>query len=51
MDQFVVALGEDTPEPSTEDWAVAAGTIAYEIVTQIGACVPRVVIGATDGHT
>ena len=57
MDQFVVDLGGDTPEPGTEavlfgpgdrgeptaeDWAVAADTIAYEIVTRIGARVPRV---------
>lgn len=57
MDQFVVDLGGDTPEPgaeavlfgpgdrgepSAEDWAVAADTIAYEIVTRIGARVPRV---------
>ncbi|MEU5215575.1 alanine racemase [Streptomyces sp. NPDC020807] len=57
MDQFVVDLGGDTPgpgteavlfgpgdrgEPTAEDWAVAADTIAYEIVTRIGARVPRV---------
>ncbi|WP_024756660.1 alanine racemase [Streptomyces exfoliatus] len=57
MDQFVVDLGGDVPEPGTEavlfgpgdrgeptaeDWAVAADTIAYEIVTRIGARVPRV---------
>ncbi|MFJ8540946.1 alanine racemase [Streptomyces sp. NPDC093586] len=57
MDQFVVDLGGDRPppgteavlfgpgdrgEPSAEDWAQAAGTIAYEIVTRIGARVPRV---------
>ncbi|MET7369582.1 alanine racemase [Streptomyces sp. NPDC005566] len=57
MDQFVVDLEGDTPEPGTEavlfgpgdrgepsaqDWAVAADTIAYEIVTRIGARVPRV---------
>ncbi|WP_405389110.1 alanine racemase [Streptomyces sp. NBC_01102] len=57
MDQFVVDLGGDTPgpgdeavlfgpgdrgEPSAEDWAEAAGTIAYEIVTRIGGRVPRV---------
>ncbi|MCX4527573.1 alanine racemase [Streptomyces sp. NBC_01551] len=29
-------------EPTAEDWAQAAGTIAYEIVTRIGARVPRV---------
>ncbi|MFI9580993.1 alanine racemase [Streptomyces sp. NPDC052236] len=57
MDQFVVDLGGqsvpegaqallfgpgDRGEPSAEDWAQAAGTIAYEIVTRIGTRVPRV---------
>ncbi|MBM9619891.1 alanine racemase [Streptomyces zhihengii] len=57
MDQFVVDLGGQTVdegaeallfgpgdrgEPTAEDWAQAAGTIAYEIVTRIGARVPRV---------
>ncbi|CAL9479944.1 Alanine racemase [Streptomyces sp. enrichment culture] len=57
MDQFVVDLGGDRPaagaeavlfgpgdrgEPTAEDWAQAAGTIGYEIVTRIGARVPRV---------
>ncbi|MEU8758163.1 alanine racemase [Streptomyces sp. NPDC048659] len=61
MDQFVVDLGGDRPAPGTEavlfgpgdggeptaqDWADAAGTIAYEIVTRIGARVPRVHLGA-----
>ncbi|WP_370414425.1 alanine racemase [Streptomyces fradiae] len=60
MDQFVVDLGGDAPEPGTEavlfgpgdrgeptaqDWAEAADTIAYEIVTRIGARVPRVYVG------
>ncbi|MFD1859671.1 alanine racemase [Aeromicrobium camelliae] len=50
MDQFVVELGDvpaqrgdivtlfgpgDDGEPSVEDWAVAAGTIGYEIVTRL----------------
>ncbi|MGD6753900.1 alanine racemase [Streptomyces sp. BH105] len=65
MDQFVVDLGGDEPaagdeavlfgpgdggEPTAQDWAVAAGTIAYEIVTRIGSRVPRVYVdeaGAT----
>ncbi|WP_345105948.1 alanine racemase [Streptomyces drozdowiczii] len=62
MDQFVVDLAGDEPaagseavlfgpgdrgEPSAEDWAEAAGTIAYEIVTRIGGRVPRVHLGAT----
>ncbi|WP_030562158.1 alanine racemase [Streptomyces aureocirculatus] len=57
MDQFVVDLGGDEPEvgseavlfgpgdqgePTAEDWARAAGTIGYEIVTRIGSRVPRV---------
>jgi alanine racemase len=59
MDQFVVDLGGDRPEsgseavlfgagdqgePTAEDWAQACGTIAYEIVTRIGARVPRVYV-------
>ncbi|WP_461110932.1 alanine racemase [Streptomyces calidiresistens] len=57
MDQFVVDLGGDPAEPgdeavlfgpgehgepTAEDWARACGTIGYEIVTRIGARVPRV---------
>ncbi|WP_369205041.1 alanine racemase [Streptomyces sp. PU-14G] len=57
MDQFVVDLGGDTAsagdravlfgpgdqgEPTAEDWARAAGTISYEIVTRISPRVPRV---------
>ncbi|MFG2117446.1 alanine racemase [Streptomyces sp. NPDC048718] len=60
MDQFVVDLTGDTLEPGAEavlfgpgdqgeptaqDWADAAGTIAYEIVTRIGTRVPRVYVG------
>ncbi|MCX5423047.1 alanine racemase [Streptomyces sp. NBC_00078] len=59
MDQFVVDLGGDEPapgteavlfgpgdrgEPTAEDWAQAAGTIGYEIVTRIGKRVPRVYV-------
>ncbi|MEU0137107.1 alanine racemase [Streptomyces sp. NPDC006296] len=65
MDQFVVDLGGDTPaagteavlfgpgdrgEPSAEDWARAADTIAYEIVTRIGARVPRVHLHEDSGR-
>ncbi|MFE6362001.1 alanine racemase [Streptomyces sp. NPDC057806] len=67
MDQFVVDLGGDEPEPgaravlfgpgdggepTAEDWAQAAGTIAYEIVTRIGTRVPRVYVNEsqTDGQ-
>ena len=58
MDQVVIDLGPDATEragdrvelfgtgrdggPTAQDWAVAAGTISYEIVTRIGARVPRV---------
>ncbi|MET7382778.1 alanine racemase [Streptomyces sp. NPDC005526] len=63
MDQFVVDLGGDEPEagaeallfgpgdrgePTAEDWAQAAGTIAYEVVTRIGTRVPRVYVN--EGH-
>ncbi|WP_051709277.1 alanine racemase [Streptomyces sp. NRRL S-350] len=62
MDQFVVDLGGDTPavgdeallfgngergEPTAEDWARACGTISYEIVTRIGARVPRRYLGGS----
>ncbi|WP_344528084.1 alanine racemase [Streptomyces albiaxialis] len=61
MDQFVVDLGGDTAaagdeavlfgpgdrgEPTAEDWARAAGTIGYEIVTRVSHRVPRVYVGA-----
>jgi len=56
MDQFVVDVGDDDVaagaevvlfgpgrdgEPTAQDWADALGTISYEIVTRIGARVPR----------
>ncbi|GHJ96817.1 alanine racemase [Streptomyces sp. NE5-10] len=59
MDQFVVDLGGDSPEPGSEavlfgseergeptaeDWAAVSGTIAYEIVTRVGARVPRLCV-------
>ncbi|WP_406862573.1 alanine racemase [Streptomyces sp. HUAS MG47] len=59
MDQFVVDLDDDDVapgaeallfgpgdrgEPTAQDWADAADTIAYEIVTRIGARVPRVYV-------
>jgi alanine racemase len=61
MDQFVVDVGDlpaaagdevvlfgpgDGGEPTAEDWAAAIGTINYEIVTRIGARVPRRYVGA-----
>ncbi|MFI9153837.1 alanine racemase [Streptomyces sp. NPDC053367] len=63
MDQFVVDLGGDEPaagdeavlfgpgdrgEPTAQDWAQAAGTIAYEIVTRIGSRVPRVYVNGEE---
>ncbi|MBE7189639.1 alanine racemase [Jatrophihabitans endophyticus] len=60
MDQFVVDVGdlevaEGDPvvlfgpgrdgEPTAQDWADAAGTIHYEIVTRIGPRVPRTYVG------
>lgn len=56
MDQFIVDLGDDTAAegdrailfgdpasgiPSADDWAIAADTINYEIVTRIGPRVTR----------
>lgn len=62
MDQFVLDLGADydgaagdevvlfgrgaAGEPTAQDWAAATGTINYEIVTRVGARVPRVYLGA-----
>ncbi|MCI3221012.1 alanine racemase [Streptomyces sp. NP-1717] len=40
----------DNGEPTAADWAEAADTIAYEIVTRIGPRVPRVYVDAADGH-
>lgn len=59
MDQVVLDLGGDAASagdevvffgdaraghPTATDWAAAAGTIAYEIVTRIGPRVPRIVV-------
>ncbi|MDQ1680555.1 MAG: alanine racemase, partial [Frankiaceae bacterium] len=56
MDQFVVDVGDDDiaagdevvlfgsgadGEPTADDWAAALATIGYEIVTRVGARVPR----------
>ncbi len=61
MDQFVVDVGDDpvaagdevvlfgsgrAGEPTAQDWADALGTISYEIVTRVGARVPRTHVGA-----
>jgi alanine racemase len=64
MDQFVLDLGADSPagagdeavlfgvgaagEPTAQDWALATGTINYEIVTRVGSRVPRVHVGGGD---
>ena len=60
MDQFVVDIGDAAVRPgdpvvifgdgahggpTAHDWAVAADTIGYEIVTRIGARVPRRYVG------
>jgi alanine racemase len=62
MDQFVLDLGPaavdavgdrvvlfgcgSDGEPTAQDWADAAGTISYEILTRIPAHIPRVYRGA-----
>jgi alanine racemase len=62
MDQFTVDVGPGAEvaagdrvvlfgsgadgEPTAEDWARAVGTISYEIVTRVGARVPRVYAGS-----
>ncbi|WP_242496523.1 alanine racemase [Xylanimonas protaetiae] len=38
-------LAHSATVPSAEDWATAAGTISYEIVTRLGARIPRVYVG------
>jgi len=61
MDQVVLDLGADSTavagdeavlfgagadgEPTAQDWAEAVGTINYEIVTRVGARVPRLYLG------
>jgi alanine racemase len=44
-DEAIVFGPGDRGEPTAEDWARAVGTISYEIVTRIGARVPRVYLG------
>ncbi|HEY7483302.1 MAG TPA: alanine racemase [Streptosporangiaceae bacterium] len=63
MDQFVIDLGDDDMapgdevilfgpgehgEPTAQDWADTIGTISYEIVTRVGARVPRIYTGEVD---
>ena len=44
-DEVVILGREADGEPSAQDWAVAAGTINYEIVTRISPRLPRVHLG------
>lgn len=64
MDQFVLDVGRqaavqagDTAvlfgsgsegEPTAQDWADAAGTISYEIVSRLAARVPRIYVGESE---
>ncbi|MCW2864923.1 MAG: alanine racemase [Actinoallomurus sp.] len=63
MDQFVIDVGDDAiqagdevilfgpgddGEPTAQDWAEMLGTISYEIVTRIGARIPRTYGEGTD---
>jgi alanine racemase len=60
MDQFVIDLGDDRAqpgdevvlfgdpargEPAAEQWAMAAGTIGYEIITRLGPRIERTWVG------
>ncbi len=60
MDQFLLDLGDDEVaagdevvlfgagddgEPTAQEWAERLGTIDYEIITRVGARVPRVYVG------
>jgi alanine racemase len=40
-----VLFGAAPGEPTAQDWAEAAGTISYEIVSRVGARVPRLYLG------
>jgi alanine racemase len=65
MDQVVVDVGDDPVEagdvavlfgpgdhgePTADDWAAVLDTINYEIVTRVGARVPRTYVGETTGE-
>jgi alanine racemase len=65
MDQVVVDVGDDPVaagdvavlfgpgdggEPTADDWAVVLDTINYEIVTRVGARVPRTYVGERAGE-
>jgi alanine racemase len=43
-DEVVLFGPGDRGEPTAQDWAEAIGTIGYEVVTRIGARVPRVYV-------
>jgi alanine racemase len=45
-DEVVIFGPGDRGEPTAQDWAEAMGTISYEIVTRIGARVPRRYVGS-----
>ncbi|HYT09463.1 MAG TPA: alanine racemase [Mycobacteriales bacterium] len=64
MDQFVVDVGDDEVtagdevvlfgpgrdgEPTAQEWADVLGTISYEIVSRVGARVPRTYVGQPQG--
>jgi alanine racemase len=61
MDQFLLDVGDeaaeagdevllfgpgDAGEPTAQEWADVLGTIDYEVVTRVGARVPRTYTGA-----
>jgi alanine racemase len=64
MDQFSVDLGPlsgaqagdqvtlfgtgESGEPTAQDWAQVTGTISYEIITRVGARVPRIYTGGQE---
>jgi alanine racemase len=65
MDQVVVDVGDDPVsagdiavlfgpgdhgEPTADDWAVVLDTINYEVVTRVGARVPRTYVGRPAGE-
>lgn len=45
-DEVVIFGPGDRGEPTAQDWADATGTISYEIITRIGARVPRRYVGS-----
>jgi len=47
-DEVVLFGPGDGGEPTAQDWAEATGTISYEIVTRVGARVPRRYVGSPE---